>query len=744
MKFRRPKQSTTYKSHFVSALCRSLFTNASLIFVNSIFVKTVGGKSYSQLFFFASLASLIYYAYFAARGHKEAFGVYKAVIGLTFLASGLCFAESFMPALQPFDHQLLYFFAVAVIVVDLVGTTVGPVILQLTVNPALFRDVYQKIVTSELLARITAAGLVWILSTTHQLIWCFPIGWITLAIHLSLFSVTVQRMRVAEHKLGVKSQTKSSAKIIARSLKFILSNPLVRVAMSIMVWTHVTKFVVEYLFYQVADSSLGSARQVAEFVSATTISMILFSLIAQHLIGKKLTDRLQLSTLFSFQPINILVLGSIALMVSPFWPLVLLMVTYNVINRSIQLPVTRQCLVPVPRRQRATIVSLIFVFMSTSSLVMSGAMATMKNVMHLQDFLVILLLIGASVFLLITGLDSYYIRNLWSFYRESRSGHWQDEPVAENLSSMDLESGDSLEEEEPPKPTADLKSDEILETYARTFDQQQLSAVTNQHRQLLRSTDASEVLRGLRICFVTGFPWFEKLYKRSLSHENVEIREFSRLAQQVNEEFTSLENYSAVFRRRIKSLALEFLEELPEEGYDSKLKELLNVPNHDEAESLVAALSDAQFSELKDTLLSCVVDDGRRLTLDPIVERMYDNDYDSGYNCRALMDQLSFGRNNAEIRDTVAANLANLSREKLAFFAEPPHEDRDPEQFQRFMHTLFIEEYRLCPHELDRALTDTIGEFQSLSPEDSAMLVDMHLEFLKRSELFHSWQTLLA
>src|SRR5277367_1510954 len=93
--FRRLKKSTTFKTHFLSALCRSLFTNSSLIFVNSVFVKTAGGKAYSQLFFFASLASLIYYIYFAIRGDKEAFGLYKVVLWIALIASFLCFNEPY-------------------------------------------------------------------------------------------------------------------------------------------------------------------------------------------------------------------------------------------------------------------------------------------------------------------------------------------------------------------------------------------------------------------------------------------------------------------------------------------------------------------------------------------------------------------------------------------------------------------------------------------------------------------------
>ncbi|MGH9548918.1 MAG: hypothetical protein ACRD3W_06060, partial [Terriglobales bacterium] len=110
--FWKARRSATFKTHFFSALSRSLFTNSSLIFANSMFVKSVGGKGYSQLFFFATLAALCYYIYFATLGDKRAYVVYRAVIALTIASSLGCFLEPYCPLLQPYDHILLYLFAI--------------------------------------------------------------------------------------------------------------------------------------------------------------------------------------------------------------------------------------------------------------------------------------------------------------------------------------------------------------------------------------------------------------------------------------------------------------------------------------------------------------------------------------------------------------------------------------------------------------------------------------------------------
>src|SRR5579885_2195165 len=108
--------SLTHKAHLFSALCRSLFTNICWIFSTSMFVKVVGSKGYAQLFFFASIAALLYYLYFAMRGHKkfEPYNVYRCVLLLTLLVSVGCFMEPSTAVNEPVRELLLYAFVVSV------------------------------------------------------------------------------------------------------------------------------------------------------------------------------------------------------------------------------------------------------------------------------------------------------------------------------------------------------------------------------------------------------------------------------------------------------------------------------------------------------------------------------------------------------------------------------------------------------------------------------------------------------
>jgi len=735
-------RSITYKTHFFSALCRSLFTNSCWIFATSLFVKVVGSKGYSQLFFFASLASLLYYIYFALRGHKdkEPYNVYRAVLIFTAIFSVGCFLEPYFDALKPYNELMLYLFVVSVMTVDLIGTTLGPMVLQTSVNPAIFRRVYQHIITQELLARISAASLVWILSQLHLLVYLYPFAWSMLIAHFILFDITVWRMRVSELKNKTHpDRTPPALETVRNSVRFLIENPLVRVAMSIMVWSTVTKFVLENLFYQVADATFSSARQIASFVSAMTITIYALSLACHHFINRLMNTRMQLSTLLSVQPINILIFGGLALLFPPFWPVVILMVTYNIIHRSIQLPMSRQCLVPVPRQRRGTIVSLISIVISLSTVLTSGCMAVLKNSMHLQDFLFVLLLLGSVVFFAITSLDSYYIRNLWSLFQETRSGMWEEEPHAETLSTVDLQAATS--DLSAASGLADLNSHSVLATYSANSTKVELANATKHLRQLLRSSEPKQLISGLRICFIAGFPWFAQPLAQAASHNDPQVSKFAGLALKINEEFSELRGYSAIFRRKIKAVAMDILENESKQASIEELKSILYFPDHASAEAVVCALSDARFHGLRDLIFGCVIDLGAKLTVEPVIKRMYECKYEEASAYRQLLEQLYFGKTSRELKAAVESNLSVLKESTPAFGSQL---NEDKTLLERFMHTLFLEEYRLSPGDLDDALVGTIREFPILTADESAILIDMHLSFLKKSELFSLWQIILA
>jgi hypothetical protein len=711
-----------------------------------MFLKVAGSKGYPQLYFFASLCSLIYYVYFSVRGHKknEPYNIYRTAVVVTLVASFSCFLAQFYLPLQRFNVLLLYTFVISVMTVDLIGLTLGPIVLQRSVNPVVFRQVFQNIVTMEVVARIGAAAIVWLFSQLHGLTFVYPVTWLLLIAHYILFGITLWRMRVSE--LGGKhvAAPKESARTkVLQALHFMFANPLVRVAMIVMLWSTATKFIVEYLFYQAADQMYGSARQLALFLSITSIIIYVLSFLMNHFGSSKVTARLQLSTLLSIQPVNLVLLVGLTLLFPPFWPLVLLNVTYNIVHWSIQLPMSRQCLVPVPRKQRGTIVSLISILVSFTTMFVSGGISLLKSHLQMQELLALLLLLGAGILFVTIGLDSFYIRNLWSFLREATSGTWQNEPQLQSLSPAQL---GAVEEADTAygavELTDDLTANPILEVYAFSHDQEKLRTASIDHRQLLDSRQTDSVIGGLKICFATGFPWFAQCWSQAAASDDAKVSAFAQTAAKLNRELSQLNDYSSAFRRKIKVAAMELMEAGPDESNYSILKSLLNLPDHGDAESFMTAFAGSRFSELRPILLQCIVDHGDRLSIAPIVQVMCEREYKDSALIRDLLEALPFGKRSAEVRSFIHENLSQLKRDQFSLSGQT--DARDGDAIRKFMHTLFLEVYRLSPGAFDAAIVESISELPSVSQEDRSIFTDMHLSFLKRSDQLPLWQQLMT
>lgn len=395
-------------------------------------------------------------------------------------------------------------------------------------------------------------------------------------------------------------------------------------------------------------------------------------------------------------------------------------------------------MVPIPRRQRGTIVSLISIVVAIVTMVTSGVMALLKDSLHLQDFLFLLLLLAASILFVITSLDSYYIRNLWSFFQEARSGSWQDEPQSEALSAVALNEDGPTSEVSASTSAADLAFHPILVTYAYSQDPEKLKVAVEEHRGLLGSADPKMLLPGLQLCFASDFPWlrYNLSMERSGSGDEA-VGRYVKNASDINEEFSNLPGYSSVFRRRIRAFAME----LHEAGNDlTALRTLTKFDDRAASESLVAVLVELKFASLRHVLFKCINNSERNATVEPLISRMYELDYENAQLVRDALEQLRFGRKSHEVRVAIEAHLSALKSQDSNTKRKPIERISQSE----FMHTLFLEEYRLYSAESDSALTRTIGEFPRLSADESAILIDMHVSALKKSELFSSWQALMT
>ena len=338
--------------------------------------------------------------------------------------------------------------------------------------------------------------------------------------------------------------------------------------------------------------------------------------------------------------------------------------------------------------------ALISIVISVATIITSGVMKlALKNSLQMEDFLVLLLVLGAAILFMITSLDSFYIRNLWSFFRETRSGHWQDDSQSENLSSLEIDQG--TEKVETGVSSSRLASHPILETYALSSSMSDLESLPPARIISCLFLIAVDLrLFALKICFESHFPWFKPVMLKAAEHSDSVIGEFANKAIRIEHEFDDMYEFSSVFRRRVRSMALELIDGDETESL-GKLRALLRSPEREATESLVSVLANPQFRSIRSVVFQCITGDGTYLSPLPLVERMYETDFESARLFREVLEHLTFGKNSTELRATVQNKLAGLKGRDTGSGANNV-EMTTQKLFRPFMHTLFLEEYRFA------------------------------------------------
>jgi len=123
---------------------------------------------------------------------------------------------------------------------------------------------------------------------------------------------------------------------------------------------------------------------------------------------------------------------------------------------------------------------------------------------------------------------------------------------------------------------------------------------------------------------------------------------------------------------------------------------------------------------------------------------MYAERFQTAAEYRELLHNLPFNKSVEAINAVIKTKLELLSREKISLVPTPKESLNADENLDTLMHTLYLDEYRLSGGQPDETLVDSITEFAILSQDESGILIDMHLSFLKRSEFFANWVSILS
>jgi hypothetical protein len=787
-----------YKPYLLNAFARSLLINLSVLFINSMFIAHVGSKGFSQLFFLGSLGTASFYVLLMSLRERAIYSLYQVILGML---AAVMLASWW----QPERHWLLYAFNVTVLVCDMLGANVNGLLLQASQNPVVFRNVYHRVISLELIGRLAASAIVWAISQFDHLQWYFPLAAVTLVAHALVYRALPRPERTRD--LLERSAASVSGRVKA-AFGFAGRNGLARVIIGLTVWTYVTKFLVEFLFYQTVNAHFPSASEVGAFVSAVTFGIILLTLAFQNTIGRRLTSSLPLATLFALQPFTLLVLGSLAMVVDPFYPLVALMVVYQCVNRSIQLPVSRQLLVPMPGTIRSSINFLVPLVTDVSVVIVTGALTGNREFWTIHPTAMLLLVLGGVLFLVLAQLDSFYVRNMWGLYREAREGRWRDAldeshsalGLADLFDETDLQLPHAASSDHQRAASEDLGGrriaartrplavatqplyrtiaeviDEatvvdapqearrqfltllarddlpvamrvslILDSYARFDDPEMLMATVRSHRQLLRAGTDDEVIAGLQVLFQAGVPTFMPLIVAFTTHRSPAIVQAAKACLKAQDllEQLPLDRFAAVTRRRFRTVLIEQMVEPTWSSDLEALQALACERQRERASAMIDAIYATRETEWRQVLFACARRVPGRITLLPAVETMAAGNFVEGESWRHVL--LAIGRNDDDddVQAWLLRDLHVLVSAKASL--SEPWPRGLPGSTDRLLHALFVTEWTMVAPAAADLVMDTIGDLAIEGTGRLGVLTDIHLEFLKHSDLRLAWIYLLG
>lgn len=709
---------------------------------NSLFVQEFGSKRYSTLVFHSLLISTALYFLFMSLGQRKTTILYATLIGGIWLAAtGLWVSPQSAALIQPIAALFL--------VVDIIGINVVTASLQSRTSPIVFRKVYQKIMSFELVGRIAAAACLAYFGAKGQLRDSVP--WIlgALLVHLGILARCEQNASPIETATTEAPSFRSAMQQLRSCFAFLFSNPLVKVALVTLIWARIAKFLVDFVYYQMLAAKMVTADKIGAFESLLATAGILITLLFQFSLGRTLHSRFSISVLFGVLPAGILSLGAVLLFFPSFWPAVALLIFFQVVFRVIHFPTIRQCLLPVPRKLSHSLFSAVILISLASSILISGLVSSLKSHWGIPEFTLALLAASATLFFFLTDLDSFYVWNFWSYYRETREGdaepfHWADQPTSGGLLHRGPLNYLPENEDVSAQPSSLDATGNLLQEYRLAGDSRSLKLLVRKHRALLSSKNPSEVIAGLSAAAAIRLPALRQTVESFVDHPTEAIRAHARILVETERTIASLplQGHRLSGQRKIQRVLLEAVGN--DRASRAGLERILGLKTS-RAEAWLASLDSIRNNSLATQFLIQAADRSHDLSLQLWLDALLSRPFSETAHIRQAL--LCLRR--SEDRKRVQARITEMVKvlEGRQFQLRAPDRGREahePSSLDLFLHTLFLEERSLPGGRESRRVLETIGELGLLQDPDLSILTALHLEFLKKSRYHNTWKRILS
>ena len=727
--------------HGISSLARGFFTSATVIYTSTVFLQQAGSKSYSSLVFYAFMvASLLYSVFLLVNRSKMTF-TFISFLSL-FLLSGI------ISIFAPQDPTILYAYAAAAMVLDIIGINVITSLMDPKMNLQQYREMVQKINYFEIIGRVVAAVIMGLIAN-GKYFWVYAsLAFVSGMTHMICLTYQMKEVKALDSDSESRATLKEG---LRSSLQFVMTNPLARVALVGAIWFRISKFSVECVFYQSLSQYAGSPVMMAQIVSWSTTAILVLNFLCQQFLLPRMNRRLSLGSLFSILPIGILIIGSICLLTNSFYSALAMMLFGQIAFRAIYFPAIRQCLVPVPTHLSHIIMSLVVLVSLISNIFVSGVMTRLKDVWEAPQFTVFLLVLSAGLLFYATQLDTFYIRNLWNKYREvsnkAVNAAWKELGFdREHAEDSALKESDFSRDDWQSR----LQLKYIRHIYEESYDSKEIEGAYRLHRSLLKDPNPQAVLAGLELLFEMGLPECAGQYEELLTSEFTDVRLKASNCLEVEGFFAQLspEHHmmlSASLKKRLRFTLLRVVESSHWEAAKPRFARLLEIPSQRVLNKWIESISKTRNIEDMMIALECLnttQSQENQVNLLPLLKVMCTQKFSEAKELRRLWIELHNQRSRRKLKRFLQVELNRLKNEQFNIWDAMM--DSTQEKFHYCLHLLFLAEVdsERSP-EFGEFYSNSIEPLEAVSREEKGKLVELHLEKLKKLSGYEAWTEIL-
>lgn len=720
--------------HLTNSFIRNLTFNFSYIYINSILISKEGAQSFSKLFLFASVLSVLVYSLFLFLRPRRVTTVYIAILG------SLIFIASFFYFSGENNSVLLYMLGAGIYLSDLISPNIAASNIQHTTHQFFFREIYSKVVLNDLKARVLSSVLILAINQYSFEFLVFPVFLVLLVL---TFVNSLMIQKILPKKMALFS-FKDVLKNTQESVFNFFTNKFLLFTICIVIWSTMSKFIVELIFYERLNDFYLDTHRISSFMSLMNLVVIFSSLIFQKFVAVRFLNSWTLSSLFSLLPSVVFAGAALSLAPTGLVGVVLFQGMFLIVNKSIQIPTGRQCLLIVPEHLRHYSAYVQSILITLSGIFLSSFCQLIKNQWSYSHYVLLVVGVTTPIFIIISRMDQYYVYNVWNQLRKKTADLF-DFNLSDDVASV------SLTAKKRDGQFKELVSDgtystnikyfiydlismkdgqvvELLRAYYNSYDFQKINKIIDWHKGLFVSTKIPDVKKSLALCEMLGVRCFDEFLKKFTDEtSNDSLRREAEIILLSNKELSKyhFSNLSLVTQFKFRYLFAKHMQR-NDSNMILGLKHLIKNPDRNTVSLFVDILSESRFHNLRPRIEECLHNSYGRLTLLPLIESFLLAESSNSSLAQHLLELIPGGSYKKDIQMIVERFLLK-SKESMSL--------------DQFLKLMYLEEWCLSP-ESDSLRKSALVYFH-LKEDERLLFKELHLEFLKKSRYFKCWRPLI-